>query len=258
MRAHFTRPVTDEQGDLLPNVQISLFEPATTTLISQVVYSTDTGNNVLNNPYVSSTGIIDIYLDQPTRVRIGIVQGNLPMQFYEDVDVLAAGSDSEHTGSGPNSLVVGPGASSAGDSSVSLGSAASAAGNNAVAAGAATNALGDYSVALGPAATAQNLSGTALGRQASVTGNAGTAVGNGSEVSGASSTALGDGAVAGWTHSTAIGAGAEADGDNRIVLGTADDRVVIPEGSGIVLFAPGGQQFLVTVNDDGSLNTETL
>jgi hypothetical protein len=255
VRAHFTRPVTDEQGDLLPNVQISLFDPATTTLISQVVYSTYTGNNILSNPYVSSTGIIDVYLDQPTRVRVGVVQGNLPMQFYEDVDVLAAGSDSAHTGSGPNSVVIGSGASSLGDSSVALGQAASSTGNNAVGLGSSTNALGDYSTAVGPAATAQNPSGTALGRQAAVTGDAGTAVGHGASVSGTSSTALGDGATADWVHATAIGAGAEADGDNRIVIGTSADQVVIPDGSGIVLFAPGGQQFLVTVNDDGSLNT---
>lgn len=258
MRAHFTRPVTDEQGDLLPNVQVSLFEPATTTLISQVVYATDTGNNVLNNPYISSTGVIDVYLDQPTRVRIGVVQGNLPMQFYEDVDVLAAGSDSAHTGSGPFSLVIGNGAATAGDSAVGLGNAASAAGNNAVAVGPTTNALGDFSTALGPAATSQNASGTALGRQAAVTGDAGTAVGHGTSASGESSTALGDGATSAWAHSTAIGADAEADGDNRIMLGTAVDRTVIPAGSGIVMTAPGGQEWLITLNDDGSLNTVAI
>lgn len=258
MRAHFTRPVTDEQGDLLPNVQVSLFNPGTTTLIDQVVYSTDTGNNVMSNPFVSSTGVIDIYLDQPTRVRVGIVQGNLPMQFYEDVDVLMAGADSQHTGTGPFSLVIGSGATAAGDSAVSLGNGASAAGNSAVAIGAATNALGDFSVALGQSATAQSTSGTALGRSASVTASAGTAVGNGASASGTSSTALGDGATAAWTHSTAIGAGAEADGNNRIVLGTADDHTVIPAGSGIVMFAPGGAQWLITINDDGSLNTTAL
>lgn len=258
MRAHFTRPVTDEQGDLLPNVQVSLFEPATTTLISQVVYSTDTGSNVLSNPYVSSTGIIDVYLDQPTRVRIGIVQGNLPMQFYEDVDILAAGSDSAHTGSGPFSLVIGNGAASAGDSAVALGNSASAAGNNAVAVGPTTNGLGDFSTTVGPAATVQNASGTAVGRSASVTGDSGVALGYGASASGTSSTALGEGSTAAWAHSTAIGADAVADGDNRIVIGTAADRTVIPAGSGIVMTAPGGQEWLITINDDGSLNTAAI
>jgi hypothetical protein len=258
VRAHFTRPVTDEQGDLLPNVQVSLFYPGTTSLITEVVYSTDTGNNILTNPFVSSTGVIDFYLDQPVRVRIGIVQGNLPMQFYEDVDVLAAGSDSQHTGTGPQSLVIGIGATSPGDSASALGPMASAGGNNATAIGASSNALGDFSTAIGPAASSQNPSGTAVGRTAIVTGDAGAAIGNNSEASAASATAIGDGATAAFPHSTAIGAGAVADGANRIVLGTASDHTVIPSGSGVVMYAPNGTQWEITVGDDGSLTTTQL
>lgn len=258
MRAHFTRPVTDEQGDLLPNVQVTLYDPGTTTPISQTIYSTNTGNNVLSNPYISSTGVIDIYLDQPTRVRIGIVQGGLPVQYYEDVDVLAAGSDSQHTGTGPFSLVIGTSASSAGDSAVALGNAASGGGVNSTAVGSTTNAVGDYSTAVGNAASAGGTSSAAVGRNASSTGVQSTALGNGATASGASSTALGDGSQATWTHSTAIGADAEADGNNRIMLGTSADQVVIPAGSGIVMFAPGGQQWLITINDDGSLNTAAI
>jgi hypothetical protein len=258
VRAHFTRPVTDEQGDLLPNVQVTVFEPGTTTPISQVLYSSDTGNNVVTNPFVSSTGVIDIYLDQPTRVRFGIVQGNLPMQFYEDVDVLAAGSDSQHFGAGADSLVLGVGASSPGDTSTALGPASSSAGVNSLAVGPSANAVGDYSAAMGQAASTQGASGLAVGRTATSTGLASTALGNGAQAAGDSSTAVGDGATAGFTHSTAIGAGAEADGNNRIVLGTAADQTVIPQGSGIVMFDSNGVQWLVTINTDGSLNTTQL
>lgn len=258
MRAHFTRPVTDEQGDLLPNVQVTVFEPGTTTPISQVIYSSDTGNNVLTNPYVSATGVIDIYLDQPARVRFGIVQGNLPMQFYEDVDVLAAGSDSQHFGAGLNSLVIGVGATANGDSSTALGTTASSTGVNSTAVGANTNAVGDYSAAVGQAATTQGTSALAAGRTATATGVASTALGNGAQATADSSSALGDGAVAGFAHSTAIGAGAVADGTNRIVLGTAADQTVIPQGSGIVMYDSAGVQWLVTINTDGSLNTAQL
>lgn len=258
MRAHFTRPVTDEMGDLLPNVQVTVFEPGTTTPISQVIYSSDTGNNILTNPFVSSTGVIDVYLDQPSRVRFGIVQGNLPMQFYEDVDVLAAGSDSQHTGSGASSLVIGIGASSPGDTSSALGPAASAGGTNSTAIGANSSALGEYSTAIGQAASAQNTSGVAVGRTASVTADAGLAMGRAAEVSGASSTAVGDGATAAFAHSTALGAGAEADGDNRVVLGTSSDAVVIPQGSSLVMFDSAGTQWQITVNTDGSLNTTAM
>lgn len=258
MRAHFTRPVTDEQGDLLPNVQVTVFEPGTVTPISQVLYTSDSGNNVLNNPFVSATGIIDIYLDQPARVRIGVVQGNLPMQFYEDVDVLAVGSDSPHLGEGFNSLVLGSGAVSPGDTATALGAASSSAGVNSTAVGPNANALGDYSTALGQASSTQGHSGLAAGRTAASTGSAATAIGNASQASGDSSTALGDGAVASFTHSTAVGAGAETDGANRVVLGTPDDKTVIPQGSGIVLFDPNGVQWEITINIDGSLNTAQL
>jgi hypothetical protein len=255
VRAHFTRPVTDDQGDLLPNVQITVYEPGTTTLISQVLYSTDVGNNVLANPFVSSTGVIDLYLDTPARVRFGLIQGSLPVQYYEDVDVLAAGSDSQHTGTGTSSLMLGIGASSAGDTSSAVGPAATSAGTNSSAVGASANSLGEFSTAVGPAATAQNVSGTAVGRNATVTGDAGTAVGHGAEASGTSSTALGDGAQAAWAHSTAVGAGAEADGDNRVVLGTGTDVVVIPDGSAVLMTAPAGTVWSITVADDGSLTT---
>ncbi len=255
MRAHFTRPVTDDQGDLLPNVQVTVYEPGTTTLISQTLYSTDTGNNVLSNPFVSSTGVIDIYLDTPARVRFGLIQGNLPVQYYEDVDVLAAGSDSQHTGTGPVSLMIGVGASANGDSSTALGTSASSAGTNSVALGASANALGEYGSALGTAATVQNDSGTAVGRNASVTGDRGLAAGNGAQASGDSSTALGDASEAAWTRSTAVGAGAVADGENQVMLGASGDTVAIPEGAVLRLTAPDGTSWNVTVANDGSLTT---
>jgi hypothetical protein len=258
VRAHFTRPVTDEQGDLLPNVQVTVFEPGTTTPISQVIYSSDTDNNVLSNPFVSATGVIDIYLDQPARVRFGIIQGNLPMQFYEDVDVLAAGSDSQHFGAGTDSLVLGVGASSLGDSATAMGPAASATGANSTALGQASNAVGDYSAAVGQGASTQGLSGLAVGRTATSTGQAATSIGNASQAAGDSSTALGDGATAGFTHSTAIGAGAQSDGNNRIMLGTSSDKTVIPQGSGLVMFDSNGVQWVITINTDGSLNTAQL
>lgn len=258
MRAHFTRPVTDDAGDLLPNVQVTVFEPGTTDPISQVIYSSDTGNNVLTNPFVSATGVIDVYLDQPARVRFGVVQGNLPMQFYEDVDVLAAGSDSQHFGTATNSMVIGVGATAPGDSSTALGTAATSTGINSTALGANSNSLGDYSTALGQAASTQGVSGLAAGRTATSTGLAATALGNGAQAAGDSSTALGDGAVADFAHSSALGAGAETDGPNRLVLGTAEDKTVIPQGSGIVMFDANGVQWEITVNTDGSLNTSQL
>lgn len=255
MRAHFTRPVTNEDGDLLPNVQITLYEPGTTTPISQTVYASDTGNDVLTNPFVSATGIIDIYLDQPTRVRIGVIQGNLPVQYYEDVDVLAAGSDSQHTGTGPASLVIGMGATSPGDSATALGPSASAGGTNAAALGSSANALGEYATAIGSAASAQGASSLATGRTATAVGDSATAVGHDAQTGAADATALGHGAQAPWARSTAIGAGAETSSEGQIMLGAPGDITELPQGSALVLSSPDGTRWRITVGDDGSLTT---
>jgi hypothetical protein len=256
VRAHFTRPVTDEQGNLLPNAQITLFNAATTTPITPVVYSTDVGNNVLTNPYVSATGQIDFYLDDPMRVRIGIVQGGLPMQYYEDMDVLAAGSDSPHTGTGLNSLVIGVSATSVGDASVALGSSASSGGVSSSAVGPTTNSLGDYSVAFGSGASSSGVGGVSVGRNAQSVGDATTAVGNGAQTAALSAVALGDGAVSTYAHATAIGPGAATTSANQIMLGSATDIVEIPAGSRIVLSDTDGIRWTLKINTDGSLDTE--
>jgi hypothetical protein len=255
VRAHYTRPVTDQQGNLLPNAQINLYDPATTNPITPVVYSTDTGSNVLSNPYVSSTGLIDFYLDVPARVRIGIVQGGLPMQFFEDVDVLMAGSDSQHIGTGASSLVIGVGATSAGTTSAALGPAATSGGNSALAVGPTTNALGDYSAAIGSGAATSGTGGTAVGRNAQGTGPASTALGNGAQAAAQSGVALGDGAVSASPHSSAIGPGALTTQSNQVMLGTTVDIVELPPGSALVMSDPGGIRWQITINADGSLNT---
>lgn len=256
MRAHFTRPVTDDQGNVLPNAQISVFNPASTTLIGPVLYTSDTGSGVLTNPYISATGLIDFYLDNPVRVRIGIVQGGLPMQYYEDVDVLAAGSDSQHTGAGDESLVIGVAATSVGDSSTALGPSASSGGNSSTAVGSITNALGDYSAAVGSGAATSGVGAASVGRNASATGDASLALGNSAQAGDVSAVALGDGAVSSFARSTAIGSGAETTQIDQVMLGASTSVVEIAEGAPIVLTDTNGVRWTLVVDTDGSLDTE--
>src|SRR5207244_2067899 len=176
---HYPRPGTDESGALRPNVQVTLFLPGTTTPISDVVYSTDTGNNVLTNPFVSGTGVVDFYLDSPKRVRLAVIQGNTPVQYYEDVDVLAAGSDSPHTGAGTNSIMIGVGATSAGNNSTVVGQGANSAGAGGSAFGTNAAATGSGSVAVGSAAV-QGVSAIGIGAGSQAPGDHSVAVGDGS------------------------------------------------------------------------------
>jgi hypothetical protein len=257
VRAHYTRPVTDEAGNLLPNVQVTIYQPATTTPISSVVYSTDTGNNILSNPWVASSGVIDFYLDNPQRVRIGTVQGGLAVQYAEDVDVLAAGADSQHVGPGSNSLEIGVGAVSAGNQSTALGPTAASPGVQSTAVGSASNAVGDHSVAAGTASTSGN-SEIAVGNGSSTSGGDSFAIGHTASATGASSGALGTNASSTYPHSTAIGADSAVTQANQIMMGTAADVTEIPFGSAVVLSSPDGTRYFLRVDNGGALDTELL
>jgi autotransporter adhesin len=212
VRAHFTRPVTDDQGNLLPNAQISVFNPGTTDLITPVL--------------------------------------------YKDVDVLAAGSDSPHTGTGLNSLVIGVAANAVGDTSTALGPSASSGGVSSVALGAATNALGDSSAALGTGASASGVGSTAVGRAATSGGDSSLALGDGAQTSDASAVALGAGAVSAFANAAAIGPGAQTTQANQVLLGATGSVVEIAEGVPVVLTDANGVRWTLVVDTDGSLDTE--
>lgn len=257
MRAHYTRPVTDEAGNLLPNVQVTVFQPGTTTLITDVLYTTDAGSGVLTNPWVASNGIIDFYLDTPQRVRVGTIQGGLAIQYAEDVDVLAAGADSQHLGSGTNSLQIGVAAVSAGNQSTALGPGTLSPGLQATAVGSASNALGDHSVAVGTASTSGE-SEIAIGDGATTSGGASVAIGDSASATGTSSGALGANASSTYAHSTAVGADSLVTQANQIMLGTASDFTEIPAGSAIVLSSPDGTRYFLRVDNGGALDTELI
>ncbi len=255
MRAHFTRPITDDQGDLLPNVQVSVFTPGTTDLISQTLYTSDTGSGLLTTTFVSRTGVVDIYLDVPTRVRSGVTHGNLPMQFYEDVDVLAAGSDSLHSGTGSSSLMIGMAATAPGDNSTALGPATSSAGSGSTAVGVNANTLGDYSTAVGSGSTASAESAVSAGRTASAAGTSSVAIGHGASASGVNSMAIGKDAESTWEGSTALGQGSQTTSTNQVMLGSSETVAEIPVGSALVMSSEDGTRWRITIADDGSLTT---
>jgi hypothetical protein len=126
--------------------------------------------------------------------------------------------DSEHPGSGSNSLQLGPdGASASGTNAVALGRSADATGYDAVAVGRTSKAYGgDYSTAVGAFAWADEDSSTAVGGAASAQAVDSTALGFNTHV------------AFGHPHSTAVGADAETTGPNQLRLGTTADTVSVP------------------------------
>lgn len=91
MRAHFYRLVVDSQGNLLSDITVRVLEPGTTDPLAVPIYADGDTLTAMANPFTASNGVINFYLDQPRRVRLGITQGSVPEQFYENIDVLTLG-----------------------------------------------------------------------------------------------------------------------------------------------------------------------
>jgi hypothetical protein len=257
VRAHYTRPVTDQQGDLLPSVQVTLYEPGTTSPIVDVVYVDGTSSNVLSNPFVSDTGIINFYLENPKRVDLAIAQGGLPVQTYADVDVIAAGADSLHLGTGLNSMQIGNLATATGNNSIALGPGTTGGGTQSTAVGSNANSLGDQSVAIGPASV-QGLAAVGIGNAVSALADNSVAIGAGAATGMSLSTAIGQGATANYANSAALGAGATSNGAHQIMIGTGTEYVELPMGSYLVMTSAGGSRYQITVDDNGSLTTTPI
>jgi hypothetical protein len=269
-RAHAFFSVLDANGNLQPGTEISVFQPTTTTLIPDTVWSADDDNPAavaIGNPFLSANGIIDFYLANPQRVDIGYVVPGQAMAIMSAVDVSEVSTsavDLTFPGSGSLSMQVGGSSSAVGNGSVALGQAAAAVGTAGSAVGQAASASGNDSAVVGQAAQASGLQSSAFGQSAqatatnssaigqdsAATANNSTALGASAVASAASGTALGEGSTADNTGSTAVGVGANTTEDQQIMLGTPGQSVDIPSFYTLPSI-PSGIKFRHYVTDAG-------
>lgn len=87
-RAHLYKPIQDGAGNLRPGAVVRVLEPGSLDEVPVPLYVADSGPNTIPNPFTSDDGLIDFYLDQPRRVRIGVRSGGGDEQFFENIDVL--------------------------------------------------------------------------------------------------------------------------------------------------------------------------
>lgn len=94
MRAHYSAPVQSDAGDLQAGPTVSVFVLGSTgggngpgTLIAGAVYADETSAGVMTNPFVTTTGVIDFYLDFPQRVDLGVQLPGRAQVYYPAVDV---------------------------------------------------------------------------------------------------------------------------------------------------------------------------
>jgi hypothetical protein len=64
------RPITGDTGDLLYGALVTVRESGQSVLLAQPLYAGPTGDDQLTNPYVTSDGTIDFWLDTPQRVSV--------------------------------------------------------------------------------------------------------------------------------------------------------------------------------------------
>jgi hypothetical protein len=242
VRAHFNRALLDQQGAPVATAQVRLLVPGGTDPYPQLIYSDATGGTTLTNPWTTTSGEVDFYLDAPDRVKIGITVGTAPEEFWDNVDVTSTGFDSTHPGSGDLSLQIGVGAAATGVHATALGQGA--------------QATGDASTALGEQAVASQVGTVTIGSQADATQPGAAAVGQSALASGSQSAALGAAARATYNHSTAVGAGAQTDRPNQVVLGTAADTVFMPGNT--ALRSPNGTTFVIAVTNEGLLYAQQV
>lgn len=84
-RAHVLRPITTETGDLLYGAQVLVRESAMSVPINQPIYAAATGTDTLPNPFVTSSAMLDFWLDVPQRISVLIQKdGHSDILVYLD------------------------------------------------------------------------------------------------------------------------------------------------------------------------------
>lgn len=84
-RAHVMRPITGETGDLLYGAQVTVREAEQSVKVAQPLYAGPTGDEQLTNPFVTASGVIDFWMDEPQRVSILVqAEGHSDILVYLD------------------------------------------------------------------------------------------------------------------------------------------------------------------------------
>ncbi|MGW9067889.1 hypothetical protein ACWGQT_00355 [Streptomyces yangpuensis] len=69
-RAHIMRPITGERGDLIYGAEVLVREAGLSVKLGQPLYAGPTGSEQLSNPHFAGSGVIDFWLDTPSRVSV--------------------------------------------------------------------------------------------------------------------------------------------------------------------------------------------
>lgn len=71
-RAHISKVLQNPDGSVMTGASVRVLADGATTNIADALYTTDAGSSTLTNPFTSTDGRIEFYLDNPQRIQIGI------------------------------------------------------------------------------------------------------------------------------------------------------------------------------------------
>lgn len=220
-------------GDLLPGAVISVYQNGTQLLISNPIWADGTSATQLGNPFISTDGNCNFYLDAPQRIDLGVsAPGQQPI-IFQDIDVNAAGATSvtlTFPGTAANTTQVGSSAKATQTKAIALGDSASATGTSSTAVGQNAQATASSSTSVGQGALASGTQSLAEGQGALASASQATAIGQSSLANAQGSTALGNNASAQGTSSTAVGINSNATGAHQVVLGTLTEDTLVAGG----------------------------
>lgn len=81
--------VQDAAGNKLPDASVYVYQPGTTTAITETMYDAYTGGNILSNPLTSdANGAVQFYLDSFKRVDLRVTKPGYSDLTVKDVAVL--------------------------------------------------------------------------------------------------------------------------------------------------------------------------
>ena len=86
-RAHFSRKVADDQGNVVPGTTVTVYEAGTLTPLTDPLYVNETGSVEQTNPFEVNDGIVDFYVDSPRQIKVGLRAPNGVERFFDNQDV---------------------------------------------------------------------------------------------------------------------------------------------------------------------------
>lgn len=71
-RAHISKVLQNPDGSVMTGASVRVLADGASTNLADPLYTTNAGSSTLSNPFISTDGRVEFYLNNPQRIQIGI------------------------------------------------------------------------------------------------------------------------------------------------------------------------------------------